>query len=255
MATKSSKKKQTQTTTWRDRMRYIVPPFVGIAVILVLVLSLNSQLVTAKIKHTQPVLSQSEASNADNTILGTKLEEDTQPTIRIAKVGVQAPITVKEIPEDEAQFQAELQYGVVHYPNTALPGNPGNVVIFGHSSGVWWTPGDYKFVFSQLDKLEAGDKIFIDFDAKRFMYEVTGQKVVEANDVSVLQPKDGYNLTLITCYPVGSDKQRLIITARQVYPDPAPQAEIKAIAPASSSTNGALPGRNESVWDAIRSVF
>lgn len=258
MAKKSaSKKKQTAHTTARDRLRFIIPPFVGIVVIVALVLGMNSQLVTAKIKNTQPVLTTSQASTADKSLQDTKLEEDTQPTIRIAKVGVQAPVAFKDIPEDEAQFQSELQYGVVHYPKTALPGNPGNVVIFGHSSGVWWTPGDYKFVFSQLDKLENGDKIFIDFDAKRLMYEVTGQKVVDANDVSVLQPTNGYNLTLITCYPVGSDKQRLIITARQVYPDPSVQANEKPAAtatPTQASTT-ALPGRNESVWDAIRSLF
>lgn len=254
---KQSVKKQAPRKSLRDYARVFVPPVIGVAVILVLAGVFNSQLITAKFKNTQPVLSQSDSVTADQELQSDQLEEDTQPTIRISKISVIAPIAYNNIPEDEEAFQAELRYGVVHYPNTALPGNPGNSVIFGHSSGVWWAAGDYKFIFSQLDKLENGDKIFIDFDSKRYMYEVTAKRVVEANDVSVLQPTNGYNLTLLTCFPVGSDKQRLVVTAKQVIPDPTLEAQTQAqqTAPTAPAAIDQLPGKPQSVWDSIRSIF
>src|SRR5438552_3712454 len=58
----------------------------------------------------------------------------------IPSLGIKAPVGYPE-KTDENEFQNFLQNGVVHYPGTALPGQPGNVYIFGHSSDYIWSKG------------------------------------------------------------------------------------------------------------------
>lgn len=132
----------------------------------------------------------------------------------IPKIGVDAPIQWN-IPEDD--IYSALEKGVVHYQGTAVPTEIGNVFIFGHSSYYLWAPGSYKQIFALLDKLEAGDKIYVNYQNKVYGYEVTGKKVVEPEDLSVLaQPQDQKILTLMTCVPIGTNLRRLIIEAKQI---------------------------------------
>ncbi len=161
-----------------------------------------------------------------------------EPTITIPKINVHAPV-IYQASTVEAQFQKALENGVVHYGSTAMPGQVGNTVIFGHSSNDWWEPGNYKFVFVLLDKLVAGDRFTIDYQSKRYTYEVTGSKVVEPNNLSVLAPSVQPTVTLITCTPPGTAWKRLVVTAKQVDPDP------RGAAPATSATSDSaanLPG-------------
>src|SRR4030095_4689134 len=133
------------------------------------------------------------------------------PKIIINKINVNAPVVFDQTTVNEGNFQKALQHGVVHYPNTALPGQQGNVVIFGHSSGQWWAPGDYKFIFSLLDKMSVNDEIVLDYKGMRYIYKVTSTQVVSPDTVSVLnQPPNEHALTLITCTPVGTNLKRLI---------------------------------------------
>lgn len=141
-------------------------------------------------------------------------------TISIPKINVQAPV-IYEPSVKEADVQKALEGGVVHYGNTAVPGQNGNAAIFGHSSNDWWEPGNYKFVFVLLDKLVVGDRFTIDYQSRRYTYEVTGSKVVEPTDLSVLKPTTEPTVTLITCTPPGTSLRRLVITAKQVDPAPA----------------------------------
>lgn len=164
-----------------------------------------------------------------------------EPTISIPKINVNAPVVYeKSIIEEDVQ--RALQGGVVHYGTTAKPGEKGNTVIFGHSSNDWWEPGDYKFVFVLLDKLAPGDKITVNYESRRYTYEVTGSKVVEPTDVGVLNPTSEPTLTLITCTPPGTAWKRLVVTAKQIDPAPATAAT------ASKTTTSApqpLPGQSE----------
>lgn len=139
--------------------------------------------------------------------------------IIIPSINVNAPVQY-EPSVAEWKIQLALRNGPNHYGNTALPGRIGNVVIVGHSSGQPWAPGNYKFVFTMLDKLKEGDKVFIDYKGTRYIYRVYGSKVVEPTEVSVLAATDFPKLTLITCTPVGTSKQRLVVSAKQVYPNP-----------------------------------
>lgn len=155
-------------------------------------------------------------------------------TISIPKINVKAPVNY-EPSLQEAAIQKSLETGVVHYGNTAVPGEIGNVAIFGHSSNDWWEAGDYKFVFVLLDKLAPGDQITIDYQSKRYVYEVTGSKVVEPTDIGVLNPTSTPTLSIITCTPPGTSLKRLVVTAKQISPSP----NSAAVASTTKAVTGA----------------
>jgi sortase A len=135
----------------------------------------------------------------------------------IPKIQVDAPI-IWTSTVDENVILADLDNGVVHYANTAMPGEEGNVAITGHSSNYWWSQGKYNTVFATLDQLVPGDQAAILKDGKKYVYEVWGSEVVEPTRVSVLASMPESTLTLITCVPVGTNLNRLVVRARQIEP-------------------------------------
>jgi LPXTG-site transpeptidase (sortase) family protein len=175
-----------------------------------------------------------------------------EATLNIPKLNIHAPVIYGSA-NDDTSFQKSLEHGVVHYSGTALPGEVGNVVIFGHSSNDWWEPGDYKFVFVLLDKLAVGDKIGIDYQSKRHYYVVTDMKVVEPNQTGVMAPTAVPTLTLITCTPPGTSLKRLVVRAREANPalQPAVAASPATTPPEQSAK---LIGSN-SFMSKVRNVF
>lgn len=130
-------------------------------------------------------------------------------------------LSVPKLGIEEAIVQIggeDLMSSLIQYPGTALPGQSGNAVIFGHSVlPQFFNPKNYKTIFSTLPKLEEGDEIFIDFDGIRYRYLV--RKIVETapEDVSVLEQNyDSQWLSLITCVPPGTYLKRLIVRAQLV---------------------------------------
>lgn len=104
---------------------------------------------------------------------------------------------------------ADLKKGPGHYPGTPFPGELGNASIAGHRT-------TYGEPFRHLDDLSIGDPIIItDLMGRQFTYLVSNQQVVEATDSWVVATTDRTKavLTLTTCHPEFSAKQRLIISA------------------------------------------
>lgn len=168
-----------------------------------------------------------------------------ESVIIIPKINVSAPIIYADSAADD-EVMKDLQDGVVHYVNTAKPGEVGNAVIFGHSSNDWWEPGNFKFVFALLGKLEVGDQIQVNYSSRKYVYEVSEKKVVAPTEVSVLNPTADPTLTLITCTPPGTAWQRLIIVAKQVQPAPGTKQPIGEVAvkppqPAKETPKPATP--------------
>jgi sortase A len=102
-----------------------------------------------------------------------------------------------------------LQMGPGHMPGTALPGQPGNAVISGHRT-------TYGRPFFDFDQLVPGDRIEIETAIGLHVYEVDDSFIVEPTEVWVTEDKPGGWLTLTTCNPKFSARERLIITARLV---------------------------------------
>jgi len=162
------------------------------------------------------------------------------PTLTIPKINVSAPV-IFEPSITEANVQKALESGVVHYGNTAKPGEVGNSVIFGHSSNDWDKPGGYKFIFVLIEKLAVGDTYSVDYKGVRYEYQIYERRIIPATEVSVVAPTVEATSTLITCWPTGTTQKRLIVRAKQVSPQPAARRDVAQV-PALNQVNTVLPG-------------
>lgn len=117
----------------------------------------------------------------------------------------------------ENDIQVGLQNGVVVHPVSHDPGNFGNFFVTGHSSYYAWDKGRYKDVFALLHELETEEDVYIYWEGKKYVYRIGEKKVVSPAEVSVLnQPKDKKIITLMTCTPIGTNKNRLILTGELI---------------------------------------
>ncbi|MFH1967580.1 MAG: sortase [Patescibacteria group bacterium] len=118
---------------------------------------------------------------------------------------------------------SQLDKNLVAYPGTALPGEYGAPVIFGHSILRQFynpspkNPRRYVSVFSTIMTLKVGDKIFLTYDDVKYTYMVQSKKEVQPTDVQILtQQYDARRLKLVTCVPEGTYLRRGVVTAQLV---------------------------------------
>ena len=114
-----------------------------------------------------------------------------------------------------------LQLAVGHIRGTALPGAAGNMGLAGHRDTF----------FRSLEAIEVGDVIRLVAPEGTFTYAVEHTRVVEPDDVWVLDPTPEPVLTLVTCFPftyVGSAPQRFIVRARLI-PEPPLDAAVQPV--------------------------
>ncbi len=107
----------------------------------------------------------------------------------------------------EGTTHKALLLGPGHLTNTAEPGEAGNAVISGHRDTF----------FRHIHELEKGDEFYVERGGKKFVYQVTGKRIVEPNDLSVTRPSSDSQLTLITCYPtyyIGPAPKRLVVFSK-----------------------------------------
>ncbi len=239
----------------RKNLRYAGVGLVSFAVFL---LVFNFQTIVTQItfrlnppKPTAPVVT----PTASPVAVANQAEPiDSPDVIIIPKLNINAPVIFEPSISEQA-IQNSLQRGVVHYAGTALPGEPSNAVIVGHSSNDWWQPGNYKFVFALLDKLAPGDQIQINYQKRKYVYQVSGSKIVEPSEISVLQPTSEPILTLITCTPPGTSWKRLVVTANQIQPAPVKPEQKAEVAVTNQASQSALPGNAPSFFDQIKRWF
>lgn len=123
---------------------------------------------------------------------------------------------------------SDLKKGPGHYPQTPMPGQPGNAAIAGHRT-------TYGAPFYSINELQRDDKIYVTTAQGAFEYRVRENKVVRPSDVHVLDPTTDNRLTLTTCHPRYSARQRLIVVAELIGPAaPAPPAPPPSETPAPS---------------------
>ncbi len=103
----------------------------------------------------------------------------------------------------------DLRNGAGHMPWTPLPGQPGNAVIAGHRT-------TYGAPFRDLDLLEIGDVIEVETALGVHTYAVREVLIVRPTDVWVTKPRPGSWLTLTTCNPKFSARERLVVFAELI---------------------------------------
>lgn len=111
-----------------------------------------------------------------------------------------------ELPIFEGTHEDELSQGVGHYDGTAYPLDEDQIVLSGHRDTV----------FRRMGELEIGDIMTMNLEYGDFDYEIVDMYIVDADDRTVIVPRDEEVLTVTTCYPfsfVGSAPDRYIIDA------------------------------------------
>lgn len=132
----------------------------------------------------------------------------------IPKIDALAKVVKDVDPNNSQEYQQALTRGVAHARGSGLPGQPGNVFIFSHSSVDFYLASRYNSVFYLLNKLLPGDEVFLSYQGRVYRYLVSQKKVVEAQETGYLtSPKSGYRLTLMTCWPPGTSLKRLVVEA------------------------------------------
>ncbi len=235
--------------------KHVIPPLGGLLVAVLVFGFFNSQLLSGRIAY---YLNDHNGQKTvqDNQVAAASTDKNAPPKLIINSIKVTAPVIFDQTTINEGTFQKALHNGVVHYPNTANPGQTGNVVIFGHSSGQWWAPGNYKFIFTLLDKVKIEDRIYLEYQGTRYIYRVYNTKIVQPTDLSVLNQSSNHMLTLLTCTPVGTSSKRLVIQAQQIIPAVSNNHDATQAAMLPTNAQGSkLPSQGSSFWTDLKSLF
>jgi sortase A len=156
----------------------------------------------------------------------TTVETTTTPTLAVAVVegDVLARLEIPRIGESTYVVAgvsvADLRRGPGHFPETALPGQTGNAAVAGHRT-------TYGAPFARIDELGAGDDVVLTVrSGQRYVYRVSAPPViVAATAIDVLADTPGQaTLTLISCHPKYTARDRIVVRAALVADVSAPPA-------------------------------
>lgn len=133
--------------------------------------------------------------------------KETDNRIIIPKIGVDIGYDVGTTALDRgAQWR---------YPERGNPDTGGNFIIAAHRFSIQPTPQGTieKSPFYNIDKLNTGDKIVVDFKGTRYAYEITKKFDVKPTQVEIEAPSEEPKLTLYSCELGGSEAGRIVIVA------------------------------------------
>ena len=106
----------------------------------------------------------------------------------------------------EGITDAMFDIGMGHWPGTAMPGERGNAVYGGHR-----TAGPAPLYY--VERIKVGDPIIILKGLKKVEYRVISKRIVKPTALWITHQSSGSMLTLFSCHPRGSTKQRYVIQA------------------------------------------
>jgi len=157
-----------------------------------------------KAKRDAELASLVEAARAFTASLAADAASGVVPIGRviIPKIGVDAVLV-------EGIGRGDLREGPGHWPETPLPGLGGNFVVSGHRT-------TYGGPFLKLDKLVVGDEIDVLLPYVAARYRVTRSLIVRPDQTNVVAQRGVEELSLATCHPIYSARQRLVVQAEMV---------------------------------------
>jgi sortase A len=117
-------------------------------------------------------------------------------------------IEIPKIGVDENMFEgialSTLDRGPGHWPGTAMPGQPGNVVVAGHRVS-------HSKPFRHIDDLVDGDQVKFTINGTVFTYVVTGHEIVDPTAIRIVAQTPEPTATLFACHPPGSVAERYVV--------------------------------------------
>jgi sortase A len=151
------------------------------------------------------------ASLHEQQLLSRELEITRAPMAVVPALAPRSLIGRIEVPRLNLSAAARegvddrtLDLAVGHVPGTALPGDSGNSAFAAHRDTF----------FRPLRRVHSGDIVTVTTPRGSYRYIVTSTRVVDPEDVSVLDPTSEPTLTLVTCYPftyIGSAPYRFVV--------------------------------------------
>lgn len=152
------------------------------------------------------------ATPSPSRVPATIVPSQLSAVISIPKINVSAPIIQVSDATDTTILNA-LKKGVVLYPGSANPGQPGTAVIVGHSSSdLPWT--DYSSIFSLLAKLQPDDLIYITVGGNQYTYRI--RTIQKGSAQQLIDSGLAGDLIVSTCWPIGTDTNRIAVSASLV---------------------------------------
>jgi len=128
---------------------------------------------------------------------GTSEETFEVGTLEIPRTGLRAAFY-------EGIRLSTLDRGPGHWPGTAMPGDPGNVVLAGHRTS-------HNAEFRRLDELAPGDEVIMHTLAGRFVYRVASTEIVPPEALWIIDQTPDRTATLFACHPPGSVRERIVV--------------------------------------------
>lgn len=138
-----------------------------------------------------------------------KLDEPKEDRVYIPKIGVNVAL-ITGGPE-------ALDKGAWHrFPERGDPVQGGNFIVSAHRFSLGATPGQtrQKSPFYHIEKLAVGDQIIVDFEGKRYGYEIIEYSKVKPTQIEIEAASDRPKLTLYTCTLKGESDGREVYIAK-----------------------------------------
>ncbi|KKR05736.1 MAG: hypothetical protein UT34_C0002G0243 [candidate division WS6 bacterium GW2011_GWF2_39_15] len=132
----------------------------------------------------------------------------------IPKIKANAAVISNVDPYSYNIYMEALEKGIAHAKGTSLPNQSGNVFLFAHSAVNFYDSKKLNVYFYLLSKLEKGDKVYVSYKGVIYKYKVLSTRFVMPSEVKYLgdyMEKD--TLTLMSCWPAGTNLKRTIVTA------------------------------------------
>ncbi|HVV15305.1 MAG TPA: sortase [Candidatus Paceibacterota bacterium] len=132
--------------------------------------------------------------------------------VKALDVGLDANVTNPNTTDLDA-LDAALENGAVRYPTSAMLGQEGTVLLFGHSSYLPVVYHQYYKTFNKVQNLTKGQVISVYSGTMEYRYAVTNVRVADATEDVVELASNGKHLVLVTCDSFKSKSSRFVVTA------------------------------------------
>lgn len=172
--------------------------------------ALPSKVAESKVLENSPTLP---IVNKDY-ILSVNSVEDFK--IFIPKINVDSVVIANVDSNSEKEYKEKLKKGVAHAKGSYLPeDNKGPIYLFSHSTDFLWNIEFYNAKFYAVKDLGLGDEIILNYKNKDYIYKITDRKITSPGDLDAIWTSSAH-LILQTCYPPGTDWNRLLVYADRV---------------------------------------
>lgn len=135
----------------------------------------------------------------------------TMPTLGITDLEIFHP----DDPFTNEGITSILDKGVGHL--FSYPGEGGKIMVYGHSSGYPWDISQYTKIFRKINELNVGDKAYVTYNGKVYVYEVSKEETIHVDDTRPFEPDaDGEELILYTCWPPDTVDARYLVYLKPI---------------------------------------